>query len=132
MKEESPSRGANQPGDGDAPAVRRQPIAALPAAHRVCMPAAIELGASFAEPKQRRIARCKRNGTGGLVDRQCLKRLSIERLNEKAEGFEMRANAIRRGLESVSLRRFSPVLARQEAAGGNTLHSGGQHAETHG
>src|SRR5690242_4801094 len=72
MNEHRPSRGADQPLNGNAPAVSTKMVATLPAAHRIDVAPSIELRPAFSHSQYGATAKRKGYGAGLFIDSQLL------------------------------------------------------------
>src|SRR5215467_1342396 len=88
MKVKGPARAANEPGDGNAPAVRVEFIAALATLHCVCGAAAVELRAAFAEAEERGISEQEGNCARVGIDGELLDYVALGGLNGGSERIE--------------------------------------------
>src|SRR5581483_7807296 len=85
VHEHRPTRSPDQPLDGDAPAVSAEAISSLAAAHRIEIPAAVELRSTFAHSQNRTVAEQKSYRAALFVDSQFLQRLAcaVQNSNRK-------------------------------------------------
>ena len=122
VDEHRPAARADQPGDGDASAVRAKLVAALPAAHAVVGSAPVELRAAFAETEQRRLACRERNGARLRIDPQPLDGFAAdgepERVGREVDAQRAVLNGPRAGVADFGERR-TPRGSDQRAVRGH-------------